>query len=527
MASSIAAMLILGLLLTTITLMGRTILVSSDVMERASTAAIDRAASRAKTNFSIESITVFGTTVTIKLKNTGSTSATDYAHMDFIADYIGGGSTIITRLTYTEGALLADQWKKSSISPDNLEENVWNKTETLTLDGRLSSSPDTSTTATFAVGTPDGVTRTISVIVADPVNDILELDQGKAPGILLVSGDIYAVPYTGAGDDGFLKTVEISSSGEIRDEELDTLEYDTTKGKTPDIIPISGDVYAIAYAGDGDDGWLVTVTIATDGQIAGTVIDSLEFDTKKGKDPSIIAISGDVYAIAYAGDRDDGFLATVTIATDGQIANSVIDSLEFDTQQGKIPNIIAISGDVYAIAYGGRNDDGFIKTVTIATDGQITNSVIDTLEFDTSNGEEPVILPISGDVYAIAYRGPDDDGVLKTVTIATDGQITNTVIDTFEYDAVSGKDPSIISIADDVYAIAYEGTGSDGFLVTVTIATDGQITDPVIDTFEFDTSTGKTPIIMPVAGVYVIAYEGPGTDVFLQTMQILTDGQIP
>ena len=101
------------------------------------------------------------------------------------------------------------------------------------------------------------------------------------------------------------------------------------------------------------------------------------------------------------------------------------------------------------------------------------------------------------------------------------------MIDTFEFDSVSGKDPSIISIADDVYALAYEGTGSDGFLVTVTIAADGQITDPAIDTFEFDIATGKTPIIILVAGVYAIVYEGAGTDVFLQTLQILTDGQIP
>ena len=527
MASNVAAMLILGLLLSVITLMGRSTIVSSGVMERASTAAIERATSRANTNFTIESIAVFGTTVTIELKNTGSTTATDYTHMDFIADYVGGGSTIITRLTYTEGALLADEWKKSSISPDNLEEDTWNRTEVLTLDGRLSSSPDTSTTATFAVGTPDGVTRTISVVVDAAINDILEVDQGQSPKIIPVSGDIYAVPYEGAGDDGFLKTVEIASSGEIRDEELDSLEFDTSNGETPDIIGISGDVYAIAYEGNGSDGFLKTVTIATDGQITDPVVDTLEFDTSQGKEPNIISISGDVYAIAYAGDRDDGFLKTVTIATDGQITSPVIDTLEFDTQQGREPQIIPISGDVYAIAYRGRNDDGFLKTVTIATDGTITNSVIDTFEFDNSNGEEPNMLPISGDVYAIAYRGPDDDGTLATVTIATDGTITNSVIDTLEFDAVRGVAADMMAIANDVYAIAYEGSGSDGFLTTVTIATDSQITDPVIDTFEFETSNGQDPEIIPVAGVYAIAYEGPGTNVFLQTLQILTDGQIP
>ncbi|MCH7662371.1 MAG: hypothetical protein IH859_00685, partial [Chloroflexi bacterium] len=60
MASNVAAMLILALLLSVITLMARSTIVSSGVMDRATRAALDRAASRAKTNFSIESVTVFG-----------------------------------------------------------------------------------------------------------------------------------------------------------------------------------------------------------------------------------------------------------------------------------------------------------------------------------------------------------------------------------------------------------------------------------------------------------------------------------
>ena len=111
---------------------------------------------RQDTNFSIESVTANGTAIRLVLKNTGSTSATDFAHMDFIADYVGGGPTISKSLTYTEGLLGADQWRKTFISPDNLEKDVWNETETLTLDARLTTSTDVSTTATVAVGTPDG-----------------------------------------------------------------------------------------------------------------------------------------------------------------------------------------------------------------------------------------------------------------------------------------------------------------------------------------------------------------------------------
>ena len=47
MASTVAAMLILGLLLTVITLIGRTTIVTSEVMERSRTAALDRAVERA------------------------------------------------------------------------------------------------------------------------------------------------------------------------------------------------------------------------------------------------------------------------------------------------------------------------------------------------------------------------------------------------------------------------------------------------------------------------------------------------
>ena len=295
---------------------------------------------------------------------------------------------------------------------------------------------------------------------------------------------MYVIAYTGDTDDGFLKTVQIAGSGEIGKEEIDSFEFDVVKGKTPDIIPISGDVYAIAYAEDGDDGRLITVTIANDGQITEAIIDSVEFDNAKGKTPNIIHISGNVYAIAYAGDGDDGWLITGTITAAGQITDTLIDSLEFEPVTGKTPNIIPISGNVYAIAYAGDLDDEFLITVTIATDGQITDTVIDTLEFDTSQGKTPNIIPISGDVYAIAYAGNADAGSLKTVTIATDGQITDPVIDTLEFDSAKGKTPNIIPVSGDVYAIAYAGNGDDGFLKTLTIATDGQITDPVIDTLE-------------------------------------------
>jgi len=84
-----------------------------------------------------------------------------------------------------------------------------------------------------------------------------------------------------------LKTVEITATGQISDAVLDTLEFDTVKGKTPSIIHISPNVYGIVYTGDRDHGYLKTVEITTNGQINNAIINSLEFDTLKGKTPCI------------------------------------------------------------------------------------------------------------------------------------------------------------------------------------------------------------------------------------------------
>ena len=365
------------------------------------------------------------------------------------------------------------------------------------------------------------VTRVYSTAVIDTLE--FDTDEGRTPVLIPVSGDIYAVAYETDGD-GYLKTVQIAASGQITDTVIDTLVFDSQKGRTPVLIPVSGDIYAIAYTGDGDEGFLKTVEITSGGQITDTVIDSLVFDTQKGRTPDIISISGDVYAIAYEGDGGDGFLKTVQIAADGQITDAVIDTLEFDTVRGKNPAIIPTSGNFYAIAYTGSPADtdlGYLKTVKILPNGSIDDAVIDSLEFDNSLGKDPDIIPISGDVYAIAYAGATDDGFLKTVQIASSGTITDTVVDTLEFDTADGKTPKIIPISGDFYAIAYEGNNSDGFLKIFKIATDGQITDTVIDTLVFDTSKGKTPNIIPVSGdVYAIAYAGDSEAGFLKTVKI-------
>jgi hypothetical protein len=369
--------------------------------------------------------------------------------------------------------------------------------------------------ATSQGGTPGEIENTVI--------DTLSFDSasGYYPDIIHISGNIYAIAYQGNGADGFIRTVEIDPEGNITNSVIDSLEFDTSDCVYPDIISVSGNVYAVAYQGPGNDGFIKTVSITPGGNIGHSVIDTLEFDTSNGREPVIIHVSGNIFAVAYRGSGNDGFLKTVWITPGGDIGHGFIDTLEYDTSNGYYPDIIHISGSIYAIAYEGPGNDGFLKTVEIAPNGNISNSAIDTLEFDTSDCTYPDIIYISGNIYAIAYEGSNNDGFVKTVAIAPNGNITNSVIDTLEFDTVNGQEPKIINVTGDVYAIAYRDANNDGFLCTITIAAGGQIAASVIDKLEYDTSNGYYPDIIRISeGILAVAYGGPSISGYLKTIGI-------
>jgi hypothetical protein len=450
-----------------------------------------------------------------------------------ISPFLGhASSSLIGSRTY--GEVIAHQ----NACDAGVEHAIWSLTR-----GSLAEQlPDPGDEITYQLGeTFNGVSTTITVtanVVASggTIGDIgatidtLEYDtaDGWEPDIIQVSGNVYAIVYRGAGSDGFVKTVSIAANGDIGNTAIDTLEYDTTDGYEPDIIQVSGNVYAITYRGHSNDGFVKTVSITVNGDIGNTAIDTLEYDTTDGYEPCIIHISGSVYAIAYRGTSNDGFVKTISIDANGNIGNTAIDTLEYDTADGYEPHIIHISGSVYAIAYRGTGNDGFVKTVSIAVNGDIGNSFIDSLEYDTVNGHEPDIVYISGNVYAITYRGTGNDGFVKTISIAANGDISNTVIDSLEFNGVYVYEPNIIPVSSDVYVLAYRGSSNAGYLKTISIAANGSITDTVIETVVFDTGAGYEPRIIPVSGdIFAIAYRGVNRDGFVKTISINMQGGSP
>jgi len=350
-----------------------------------------------------------------------------------------------------------------------------------------------------------------------------DVGNGRDCSLVHVYGDIYAVAYRGISDHGMIRTFEIDSAGNIGAGNIDTMKFDDVNGQYTHMIHVSGTVYAIAYTGTSNRPYCATVNIANDGSMGDTAIEKVEFDNAGSDSFFILHTTGNFYAIAYKGWLDQGRIVTLEISAAGDIAAAITDSLFFDTGFARNPVIVHVFGEIYAIAYEGPDSDGFVKTVNIDASGDVGAATIDAWEFDTDMCLVPSFLHVAGNTYAIAYETSGDDGKVITFAIDNTGNITAAVIDFLVFDSVSCYSPFMIHISRDCYAVAYMGDLSDGWSCTFDIEADGTISGAIIDSLEFDTGYCSFPNLVHVSGsVYAVAYQGVDDDGWLKTIDIET-----
>ncbi len=346
-----------------------------------------------------------------------------------------------------------------------------------------------------------------------------DIIQGGDNSIVKIDSDTYAVAYKGDLNKGFITTFTISADGTTITE-VASLEHDAVAGKEQSLIQVDADTYVLAYKGLDNDGYIKTFTISADG-VTITEVTSLEHDIIQGGDNSIVKIDSDTYAVAYKGDLNKGFITTFTISADGTTITEVA-SLEHDAVAGKEQSLIQVDADTYVLAYKGLDNDGYIKTFTISADG-VTITEVTSLEHDTDNSQNNSLVQVDADTYALAYAGLDSDGYIKTFTISADG-VTITEVASLEHDIVQGKNNSFVKVDADTYALAYKGLDNDGYIKTFTISADG-VTITEVASLEHDTVQGTENSFVQVdADTYALAYKGLDNDGYLSTFTIPASG---
>lgn len=345
---------------------------------------------------------------------------------------------------------------------------------------------------------PSKASEVINSTLFDP-------NVGYFPNITRVNNDIYAIVYRAGSNpnqDGVIKTMEILYDGEIINPEINAVIFDNSCNE-PRIVRVDSDTVAIAYGDSGQNGYIKTYDISEGGLISYTG-NSYKFDNKC-VELSFVHVVDDIYAIAY-GSNNNGVIKTFDISSEGviQYTNYMMDF----SSRCEDPEMINIDDDLFAVAYG-DNNDWYLKTFNIGSDGQITYTTYSIL-IDI-NCDDPSMVTVSDTIIAVSYSyNGAKVGRLKTYSISAAGEITytNNILD-FENERC--YDPDIAFINGQVFVIAYEGKLSHvGRLAKFNITDTGTI--DLINNSVYESEHGYEPDIVKVSQHYftiIYRYKSP------------------
>jgi hypothetical protein len=347
----------------------------------------------------------------------------------------------------------------------------------------------------------------VSELSIKNISDILG-NSCFEPDLIHITGWMYAIAYRDNSSTS-VTTFQMNDDG-IFLGTIDTKIISVPHFYEPTIIKIQNNIYAIVYGASDDQteakSHIVTLSLYGNGTI-GDIIDTFDFPQYYGREPNIINIGSDIYAIALGGASFEvyptGYLVTVSIDNLGNIGSALIDTLKFPLSLScSEPSIVHTTGDIYIITYNGYGataGNGYVISVHVLNNGSIVEPLEDTIQFGLpETGLEPTMIHVVNDIFAIAYGADSNDqlrtGYIKTLSINSAGHVINASLDILPfYTYLSPIDynfeTDILHIEGRLYAISFTGGNNSnwkrGFLTTVSIENNGNISDSALFIYEF------------------------------------------
>ena len=318
---------------------------------------------------------------------------------------------------------------------------------------------------TFSIDAAGAISNTILATLA------LSPSWGVLPHIIKIAANIFAIVYQGTNYYLTVETVSISDDG-LTIASIAELALNALDSRAPKIIHVAGNIYAVSYLQTGvTTVKVMTITITPAGGITG-LIDTISLTTAGNYYTSIVAVGGSIFAVQYIDTVSGVSVATIEISAGGVITDTVIDTQIIDAATLNRAHVMteALPG-VFVIAHTGTDLDGFVSSVTISAAGAIS-AVLDTLEIFTADSEQFHIIHIGLGICAVTFKKTVLlDGTITTIEVDAAGAIKDTIDDTLDFETTSFVDGMLLRITGDIYAVFYGGPGNDGFVRTLNIST--------------------------------------------------------
>lgn len=343
------------------------------------------------------------------------------------------------------------------------------------------------------------------------------------PQIVHVHGDIYAVACEVADNDGWIYTVKVDSLGAIPAAVEASAEFEAETAHGIFFMHITGNIFAVVTRIDWTELRLRTVSISNDGKTI-TNIATRAVGAANSNFFSMCLATGTIYAVAYSvAGTAHGIVKTFSIDDEGAIS-AELDDFEFDTTAGDYSWILNLSDGKCAIAYASATATKKVTTISIAGNGTIADIAGGPVTItSTSVWTDLGFCRTVDNAFAVAWQDSNEDGWITSILIDSDGVMTDPGKADLEYDGVVAYDPYIIAIGLGLCAMVYRGTGQDGYICTFKIDAGGNISEPTTHNLEFDTGQGEMPhAVHCIGNIYVIAYTGADADGWVCSLNIET-----
>jgi len=251
--------------------------------------------------------------------------------------------------------------------------------------------------------------------------------------------------------------------------------------------------------------------------------------------------------------------SNITFANEGTYVNSISSVAYTTAAADKGTNaLVKINATTYALAYAGADNDGFITTYDVASDGTI--SALGTLEHDTADALHHSMVFREAytddctnnylgcvDTLILSYEAADNDLTISTFNFTTflsgngynaGGLTPVKAVLTLgatptEILATNVATPnSLVQVDDDAFAVAYADAAGDGTVSTFIVNSSGAILTSQLQTYEYgDTGSisGTAPtqeLVKIDAATFAAVNRGAADDGFVSTFDINGTGAI-
>jgi hypothetical protein len=367
------------------------------------------------------------------------------------------------------------------------------------------------------------VTGPAKVIPVAPILDTLEIDSsiGEYNGMDMLTDALAVVIYRGGAgmgnDELMIQTVSVDGTYQISTVDKITA-FANISARRPSVCALSGTKFVVAFQDHAAQDAIVRLySCDVDGDNI-TYEAMLVHDTSGSKYNSLCKVDSLNFMLSYTDGGWDGMLKTFSISLNGSWAITEEDSYEYDATYSYYSSLAKLGGSYYVVAYSGSGDDAYIKTFDIS--GGIDDiQEVDSIEHDTSLGEYCSVCVFSATNFAVAYRGANNYGYVKTFSVTAVGDDI-TLLGVEVHDVTNSKWHSLVTITNRAMFLAYSGTGDDGFVKTFYCDSNWNIT--MVDYYEFD-STEATHCVMAQLDDedhYLLIYTDTDTDVQAITVKI-------